>query len=257
MLKYIKRFFRKAINSVSGKVVNTNKNKYFDPPSIWIDHIFNEAKKNIVQVGSNDGVSGDPLYNLINKNVAWEALFIEPVPYLFEKLKENYGNHPRFRFENVAINDGTYQTFYSVKNSAKLEIPNLPMWYDQLGSFNRKNITKHLNGVLEPYIEEINIKGATLPYILNSNKIKSLDLLHIDAEGYDWVVLSQLDLKSFKPKIILFEHKHLSSLEKEQSLGFLKRYNYSVFKLGWDFICIKTNATNLKLIKKLKGVKVK
>ena len=248
----IKKYLKKVIS-----IINTKKRpEDFDIPSLWIEKILKEDTIFIVQVGSNDGISGDPLYDLIQKNKNWEALFLEPVPYLFEKLKKNYQNQSRFRFENVAINDGTIQTFYSVKDSVKTNIPNLPKWFDQLGSFKRENITKHLNGVLEPYIEETNIKGVTLPYILNANKIKSIDLLHIDAEGYDWVVLSQLDLKYFTPKIILFEHKHLSPEEKEQSLDFLKKYNYSVIKLGWDYICIKTNSKNLKLLKKLKGVKV-
>lgn len=256
MFRNTKRFLKKAISLVVKKVVRTNEYNYFDKPSVWIEHVFKEANINIVQVGSNDGISGDPLFNLINKNVGWEALFIEPVPYLFERLKENYENQPRFRFENVAINDGAYQSFYSVKDSAKLEIPNLPKWYDQLGSFNRENITKHLNGVLEPYIIESRIQGFKLPDVLRTNKIKSIDLIHIDAEGHDWIILSQLDLNLFSPKAILFEHKHLKSEEKQKSLEYLNKHNYTVFELGCDFIGIKMNNEIQRRIKKLKGVKI-
>ncbi len=256
MLIYIKRFLKKTISVFREKVVNANKNNYFDPPAIWIESIFKETNINVVQVGSNDGVSGDPLYKLLKKNVGWEALFIEPVPYLFEKLKANYENQPRFKFENVAINNGSYQTFYSVKNSAKLEIPNLPKWYDQLGSFYRENITKHLNGILEPYIIESRIKGFNLPDILKINKVKSIDLIHIDAEGYDWVILSQLNLNQFSPKAILFEHKHLKIEEKQKSLKYLNQHNYTIFELGCDFIGIKMNSEIERQIKKLKGVKI-
>ena len=45
----------------------------------------------------------------------------------------------------------------------------------------------------------------TIEALFQKNDIKELSLLHIDAEGYDWKILSQLDLECFNPKIILFE----------------------------------------------------
>ncbi|MBK7697246.1 MAG: FkbM family methyltransferase [Saprospiraceae bacterium] len=38
----------------------------------------------------------------------------------------------------------------------------------------------------------------------------SIDLLHIDTEGYDWEILKQLRLAKYFPRPIIFEHKHLS-----------------------------------------------
>ena len=252
MKKQIKKFFKKVLSRVK-----TNKKlEEFDAPAIWIKKILNQNSVFVLQVGSNDGISGDPLYNLIQENKNWQALFIEPVPYLFEKLKKNYNNQSRFIFENVAINDGSIQTFYTVSDSVKNSIPNLPKWYDQLGSFKREHITNHLKGIMEPFIEETLINGATLQSIIDKNGIETIDLFHVDAEGYDWLVLSQLDLIKFTPKIILYEHKHMSIEEKNHSLEFLMNNNYSVYKLGSDFICIKTNSTNFKLLKKLKGIEV-
>lgn len=248
----IKGYLKKVLSIIKTKV----KLEYFDKPAVWIEKILIQDSAFIVQVGSNDGVNGDPLHDLIQKNKNWEALFIEPVPYLFEKLKINYKNQSRFIFENVAINDGSNQKFYYVRDSVKNNLPDLPIWHDQLGSFKRENITNHLNGILKPFIEETLVNGATLKSVLNKNGIETIDLLHIDAEGYDWVVLSQVDLIKFTPKIILYEHKHLSIEEKNNSLEFLKDNNYSVFKLGSDFISIKMNTTNFKILKKLKGIKV-
>src|SRR5690606_24164700 len=110
-----------------------------------------------------------------------------------------------------AINDGSQQIFYSVKENAKNHIPNLPCWYDQLSSFKKENILKHLNGTLEPFIEETLINGLTLDQLLQNNNVKDISLLHIDTEGYDWKILSQLNLGRFNPSIILFEYKHLSN----------------------------------------------
>lgn len=207
-----------------------------DSPTVWIGKLLLDNKASLVQIGSNDGVHGDPLFELINKNKNWKVLFVEPVPYLFGKLKNNYGLDSRFVFENVAINDGSQQIFYSVKENAKNHIPNLPSWYDQLSSFNKENIIKHLDGALEPYIEETLINGLTLEQLLQNNKIKNISLLHIDTEGYDWKILSQLDLDLFNPAIILFEHRHLANAEKKEAIDFLKS-NYSIARLGGDVIC--------------------
>lgn len=36
-------------------------------------------------------------------------------------------------------------------------MPGLPVWYDQLGSFDRQHIVKHLDGRLEPFIVTSNV----------------------------------------------------------------------------------------------------
>jgi len=67
-----------------------------------------------VQVGSNDGMQGDSLHDIIVKNENWTGIFIEPVGFLFERLKRNYGNSDRLIFEKQAIaaNRGVVEFFY-------------------------------------------------------------------------------------------------------------------------------------------------
>ena len=156
-------------------------------------------------------------------------------------------------FENAAINDGTQQIFYAVKEEAKANLPDLPNWYDQLGSFNKENISKHLDGVLVPYIEEVMLTGLTIQDLFKRNQIQEIDLLHIDTEGYDWKILSQLNLNYIKPKLILIEHKHLSQIERDSLIHFLKT-DYLIFKLGGDMLGILKNHPNMSEIKKLNGV---
>src|SRR5207249_62232 len=94
----------------------------------------------IVHIGSNDGKSGDPLYPLIKRHRSWQVLFVEPVPFLFDQLRRNYGKHPRFRYEQVAIADRRQMMpFYYVSEDARREGPHLPAFWEQLGSFYRAN----------------------------------------------------------------------------------------------------------------------
>ena len=45
-----------------------------------------------VQIGSNDGKTGDPIYELVSKNQHWKGVLVEPVDFLHRKLKANYSN---------------------------------------------------------------------------------------------------------------------------------------------------------------------
>jgi FkbM family methyltransferase len=191
----------------------------------------------VVQIGSNDGATGDPIHWLLTHHRSWQALLVEPVPFLFERLKKNYPDASRFKFENVAIgrNVGA-SNFYYVAAETKASLPDLPVWYEQLGSFNREHITRHLGAAIEPFIIQVKIPTVPLAELLKRNAIQKMDLLHIDTEGYDWEVLRQLDLKKFHPAIILFEDRHLSEEAKQLARQFLQD-DYIITDLEGDCFC--------------------
>lgn len=195
IMKYLKHKI-KEIPYIGHFFISVYKYLAPDLQSLIVKYISNHQVI-ILQIGSNDGKTGDPLFSMICDNKNWNAIFVEPVPYLFKRLKENYGGDPRFNFENIAINEGKEQIFYSVNHNANELLSDLPFWYDQLGSFNRDNIMNHLDGILEPFIEETKLEGVTLMGLLDKYSIKKLDILHIDTEGYDWEILKQLPLNKF------------------------------------------------------------
>lgn len=192
-----------------------------------------------VQVGSNDGLQGDPIHDLIVSHKTWAGIFIEPVGFLFNRLKKNYGHTARFVFENVAIgNEKGTSRFYYVSESAKDE-PDLPYWHDQLGSFNQNHILQSLGGKVSPYIIEEEIDCLPLQEVLNRNQVSAIDLIHIDTEGFDYQVLSQVDLSKYKPVIILFEHHHLIGGEFEKAGSLLHRAGYQLFEYGADTLAVR------------------
>ncbi|WP_373497627.1 FkbM family methyltransferase [Aquiflexum sp.] len=203
----------------------------------WIQKCGAKKPWMVVQIGANDGKTKDPLHQAISKNPKWDVLFVEPVPYLFEKLKAHYPETSRFRFENSAINEGSVQDFYWVDKKAKYILGNIPEWYDQLGSFDKNHIRKHLNGILEPFIVSKKIQGITLEALFQKHHIQQIDLLRIDCEGYDWKILRQLDLSRFKPSLLLIEIKHLNKEELKSTISFLS-HDYHIYQLEGDFMCI-------------------
>lgn len=184
-----------------------------------------------VQVGSNDGLHNDPLRDFVLASPGWRGVFIEPVPFIFERLRANYADAARFSFENVAIGtgDGPAATpFYYVSAAARAALGDeLPAWFDQLGSFDRTHIVKHLDGKLEPYIVETEVETVPLQVVLDRNDVTRLDLVHIDTEGFDYDVLVQIDLARYRPAAVLYEHRHLDIDKQRAAVTYLAQHGYS------------------------------
>lgn len=204
-----------------------------------------------VKVGANDGMTGDPCSDMLLRNGRWKGLLVEPVPYCFKRLREHFTDTERFSIEQVAIGATVGKsTFYYVDTEAQKRLPGLPTWYDQLGSFNRKHITSHLGGVLEPFIVECTVEVYPLSYILKRNGIRNPDLLHVDTEGYDYEVLRTLDFVNHAPFMIFVEHTHLGIEEKEGMLCLLRKNGYTVKDCGSDYFAVNKEAS--KRLQRLK-----
>ena len=184
-----------------------------------------------VNVGANDGITGDPCGEFFLRHFSWTGLLIEPVPYCVERLKSIY-HEQRFSVVQSAVGIRGLKQFYYVFESAK-ELPDLPPWFDQLGSFDVQHILKHLAGRLKPYITSREIFVETLREVLEVRRIEKVDFLQIDTEGSDLIVLKSLD-GFLKPKAILIEHVHLSESNRAELLGLLTP-DYDVVDLSRDF----------------------
>ena len=55
-----------------------------------------------VEIGSNDGEQHDHLRPFILSR-PWRGIMVEPVPYVFERLRRNYESQGRIELENVAV----------------------------------------------------------------------------------------------------------------------------------------------------------
>lgn len=242
-------FFRQRI--VSGRTDPMEDFKKFcsSLPNIICEPFF-------VKVGANDGITEDPLSDILLANTNWKGLLIEPVPYIFERLRTNFKESRRFIFEQVAIGVTAGEAdFYYVDAKAREKISDLPPWYDQLGSFDRSHIIKHLGGMLEPLIIECKVQVSTLSNVFLRNKIRDIHLLQVDTEGYDYAVLRTLDFAKYSPLSIFIEHKHLSTTEKVEIIHLLHKHGYIVNDCGVDYCAIQQKAyKRLKRIARMRRI---
>lgn len=225
--KWIYRQFRRSDPTVQERILKTIGNK----PAVFF-----------VQVGSNDGVHGDPIHDLIVSRQTWSGIFVEPVNFLYQKLQKNYGNAERFVFENVAIGtEKCKKKFYYVSEKAREEL-DLPYWHDQLGSFDKAHITSGLGDQITPYIVEEEIECLPLTEVLDRNRVDAIDLFHIDTEGFDYKVLSQLDIERYKPAVIMFEHHLLTDEEFDQARKLLRKTGYRLHHYDGDILALRRSS---------------
>jgi FkbM family methyltransferase len=197
-----------------------------------------------LQIGSNDGVHDDPLHDLIRRHGGWRGIFVEPVASVFSELRRNYDDDPRFVFLNVAVGRtrGT-QKFYYVSETARGAVSDLPDWHSRIGSFSRAHITTLLGPTIEPFIVEADVQALPLADILAEHAVESIDLLHIDAEGFDDAVLAQLDFTRYRPRVILIERAHLSPLRDHRTRELFRSQGYSCTRLAGDYLAIRMPAS--------------
>ncbi|WP_181172984.1 FkbM family methyltransferase [Mesorhizobium sp. B2-7-3] len=177
----------------------------------------------LVQVGANDGTAlSEPI-----KQHHWKGILIEPVPFIFESLKRTYEAIPDIITLNVAVHgsdDGGFQPFYAVK-----PLSNPPVsWYNGLSSFNKTLLLSHSSSIpdLECLIDEMLIKTRTLRGILTDLNVADVDFLMVDAEGYDGTVVRSFPFDMFRPKLIIYETRHLEMADREHTETLLQQQKY-------------------------------
>lgn len=192
-----------------------------------------------VQIGANDGISFDPIYNLVTKEKV-KGIAIEPLPDIFEQLKKNYKKNPQVKLLNVAIHKDQKEMKLFRVDPKKKDYPN---WTKGTPSFNKSH---HKLGNIPDYdiIEEI-VTCISFEELIDKHSIRKIDLLQIDTEGYDSEILKMIDFGKVKPTIISFEHgmrqgiMNMSQFIECQNLLF--QNNYNIIILDNDAIAYQNN----------------
>ena len=218
--------------------------KYFYSPSRGsLNDFLNQYSKtkpsafSVIQIGANDGMYHDPIHKYIKRN-KWKGVVLEPQSYVYENFlskiyHKNDGLHPVCAA--LGDVDGRRKLF-------KIGFTNM-RWATGLASFDveqiklayesgqvKKNCLRHgLEMPSDPNeqitSEEVEvISPATLMKRYNINDI---DLLQIDAEGFDYQVIRMFDIANTKPKAIVFENMHLSEQDSQNCFELLDSNDYA------------------------------
>lgn len=191
-----------------------------------------------VEIGSSDGERDDHLRAMILSR-RWRGIMVEPVPYVFERLRDNYGGLGRVALENVAIaeRDGR-RPFYFLAQAEEGEP--VPPWYDEIGSFSRDVVLSHRRRIpdIERRIVRAEVPCVTFETLCRKHDVEHVDLLLLDTEGYDYEILKGIDFVRHRPRLVAYEHYHLSPRQRSECRTYLEGLGYETMEEGFDTWCL-------------------
>jgi FkbM family methyltransferase len=205
----------------------------------------------VVQVGAFVGRSeNDPLYAFISEvcrdKPGSVAVLVEPVAEYFERLRDNYRGVPNVRFENVAIAESAGEReFYRLGVDPTAH--GFPAYLAQLGSLDPDRMgslwdryegrADHKEFFLAHRVVD-QVRCVTLADVLAKHAIEDLDLLQIDAEGYDYQILRTLDFARQRPRYVNYERVLLHESEPA-CRRLMRQAGYRLVDHGQDTLCVR------------------
>lgn len=209
---------------------------------------------NIVQVGANDGMTNDPLYDFIlNHSSFTRVILCEPQSYLIPELEKNYGFHDNKYIFNGAIGPGESLKLYRIKREfwADFSVPYAKGWpvyraptgvtssiYEHVLAWVGRYYTGNLPH--SDVIEDVSVECVDVRELLKrTNMFDSIDVLQVDAEGFDDQVIYASNIDEFMPMIVNFEYGNLPQQRAKELREYLTQRGYIFSQHGIDGLAIR------------------
>lgn len=157
----------------------------------------------VLSIGENDGFTLSNSYDLIM--CGWNAVLLEPSVKAFEKmLKLHLGNNNVVCLNyGIADESGTFQ--FHESGSYKHQGKDISLFSSLLE-------TEKKRWGNEVEFEEVFAHFKTFEDFYNESPYKKFDYITIDAEGFDWYILKQIDLEKVNCQLLCIEHNGISHL---------------------------------------------
>ena len=175
--------------------------------------------------------------NWFIKRYHWKGILVEPVPAYFDQLKNTYRNSKDLIFENIAISTKTQsRAFYYLLDKDN----SLPPWAKGVGSFSLKHVLALKNQIrdFDKHLVSTKITCLSLKSLLEKYGINHVDVFVIDAEGYDYDIIKQINFDTIRPEIIVFESMLLGSRDRADCYNLLSANGYELFDNECDTVAV-------------------
>jgi len=185
-------------------------------------------KGTVLDIGANDGKTLSNSLACIERG--WSGVLVEPSLEAFGKMSELHADNKAVQCINFAIFDkegefdfydnGTHLNKGDTALLSTLLEGELDRWK---GSHNQFTKTK--------------TKCITFKQLMKQSKYKTFDLISIDAEGADYCILTQMDLRLLGCEMLLVETNHK---ENEKYIEYCARFGMRLYKhLDENLIFVK------------------
>lgn len=199
-----------------------------------------------VQVGANDGKSGDPIFKHI-LTYGESALLIEPQPWLAEPIRLAYKKYRGKLFvESIAIGTeaGTLGIHVLKEEHWDEYLQRVGRHPNQIASPVRSQILKRVARRLdlsmeqaEAYVGVLNVEVKPLSRLLPEYGLATVDVLQIDCEGWDYNVIKSFG--DYRPAIINFDSSNLTSEDWRDFVEWSKEAGYGFIQTATDTLAMR------------------
>lgn len=168
-----------------------------------VGQYFGQFVGTLLSIGENDGETLSNALALIEKG--WSAELVEPSPQVFPSLCNLHQYNNKVNCHQVAIGDRNaivpfYDSGELLKNGDRA-----------LLSTAKMEETKRWTGAGTTF-EEIKTVMMTFESFMDRSSNKTFDFISIDAEGFDMLILRQMDLYQLKCRCLCIEHNSLPAI---------------------------------------------
>ena len=238
------KLLKKIVGIFGFKIINKNlikvEREIDNNNSLNLDKFLQSIfqKQNIsglIQIGANDGLRFDSINKYI-KQYKIKSILVEPIKEYFDQLKINYKDYENIFFENLAISVNNQVNYlFKVKTE---DTEKYGEHIKAISSFDFNHLVRH--GVKKKHIIREKVKSISIKNLFEKYKF-DINLLFVDAEGYDAnIVIDLLQNSNFRP-IIIFEYIHIQFSSIQILKNLLTEKNYKYIKVNENLVCYPSN----------------
>ncbi len=193
---------------------------------------FQGAKKTVLEIGANDGKTLSNSLLFIENG--WEGYLLEPSQKAFDRIVQLHDRNKLVHLYRVAIAESSEEkTYYE---SGEL----LGSGDSALVSSLDSNELKRWNGTVS-FVESRIVCKTWIDFI-NTNGLEKTEFnfISIDAEGYDLIILQQINLTLHNCEVLCIEWNGVSNLSDK----------FTAYANSHDLYEVKRNAENIIFARK-------
>ncbi|MGI9215138.1 MAG: FkbM family methyltransferase [Gammaproteobacteria bacterium] len=156
----------------------------------------NQSELTVLDIGANDGKTFSNSLKVIE--MGWNAVLIEPTPKALALLASLHSFKKNVMCFPIAITNQNGM-FQLQESSSLLNQGDTSL----VSSLKQEETVKWANNNVR--FNTVNVMGMDFNSFLETSPYKKFNLISIDVEGYDYDVLSQIDLMSIGCEMLIIE----------------------------------------------------
>lgn len=208
------------------------------------DVVLHDGAETFLQIGANDGYLSDPL-NLAVFRHGLSGTFVEPQPNYFRALQDTYRSFSGMVYVPCAIAARPgMMTMYSLDCSSG----KLPGWAHGVGTLSREQIRKFGDQIddIDGYIRSQNVECITVAELLRRAADPDPDILVVDAEGFDYQILTKFDFAKLSTRLVIYETESMDRADAADLGRRLEEAGFALIDADQDTVALRRSSVSFR-----------